>query len=102
MDIPAETSTLPDEEINQVIASAVGVAERKAKKGAEDAAFTRFIQQFYRGSPPEDLKARTPEALYNAAVAAWKFLQTREPGTAKIEIAPRADRQRTVILIAND
>ena len=99
----ATGASFSDSEINTVIESAIGVAERKAgaKKGKE-AALTEFIRQFYRGSQPEDLKARTPEALYAAAAAAWDFLQTRAPGRPKIGISERPDRERTVILIAND
>ena len=96
-------ASLSESDISGVIESAVGVAESKAKaKKAKDPVLTEFIRQFYRGSPPEDLKARTPEALYAAAAAAWDFLQSRPTGKPKIKIAERPDRERTVILIAND
>ena len=100
--------SIEDSDIDAVIESAVGIAERKSgsKKtkdaGLVQAGLTQFIRQFYQGSPPEDLNARTPEALYAAAAAAWEFLQNRTPGKAKIKITERPDRERTVVLISND
>ena len=100
MDIPIESSL--DGDINQVIAAAAGVAAKKAdaKTSAKDA-FVRFIEQFYRGSPPDDLKTRSAEALYRAAAGAWEALQQRKPGAAKI-VVNNDSAERTTLVIVND
>ncbi len=99
----ARAASLSEHDISAAIEAAVSLAAHKSgAKKARDPALSDFIRQFYRGSPPEDLKARTPEALYAAAASAWDFLQTRAPGETKIKIAERPDGERTVILIAND
>ena len=69
-----------DTGIDEVIAAATQIAQRKAPKSGNKAAFVRFITQFYRGSPPEELKGRTAQALYDDALAAWAFLQERPLG----------------------
>ena len=103
MDIATPGAALSDSDISTVIESAIRVADRKGgAKKTKDPGLTPFIRQFYQGSPPEDLKARTPEALYAAAAAAWTFLQSRVPGKTKIQITERPDGERTVVLIAND
>ncbi len=102
MDMPMDSS--PDGDINQVIAAAVNFTRKrsgkKAAKKTDD--FIRFIAQFYRGSPPDDLKARTPEALYAAAGEAWEALQKRKPGTPKIVVVNADGTDRTAIVIIND
>ena len=102
MDMPIESSL--DGNISEIITAAVGIAAKKA--GARTAAktgdaFLRFIEQFYRGSPPDDLKTRNAEALYRAAASAWDALQQRTPGTPKI-IIDNTDADRTAIIIVND
>jgi glutamate dehydrogenase len=90
-----------DTGIDEVIAAATQIAQRKAPKSGNKAAFVRFITQFYRGSPPEELKGRTAQALYDDALAAWAFLQERPLGKEKISIREGKD-DRVVVLIAND
>ena len=88
-----------------MIAAVIGVAEKKAtgKKAPPNASLLqRFIRQFFAGMPAEELKARTPEALYETAATAWEFFQTRKTGTPKIAIATLPGAERTRILIAND
>jgi glutamate dehydrogenase len=98
----SEVAASFEDDITKVIDAAVGIAERKGAKKGKDAGLTSFIRQFYQDSPPEDLRARPPEALTAAAAAAWEFLQSRTPGKTKIKISDRPDRERTVILISND
>lgn len=56
-----------------VIAAVVGVAEKKAagKKAPPNASLLPgFIRQYFSGMPAEELKSRTPEALYETAATA--------------------------------
>jgi len=103
MDIPIASSL--DGDIHQIISAAVGVAEKKTgrKNVAKTAdGFVRFITQFYRGSPPDDLKARSAEALCATTALAWEVLQQRTPGTPKIVFKNTEGAERTAIVIVND
>src|SRR5690606_11360995 len=87
--------------IGKVIAAAAHVAQRKGSKSADKSGFVRFITQFYRGSPPDELSVRTPDALYDIAATAWDFLDSRQPAKDKINIT-EGEGDRSVILIVND
>ncbi len=106
MDMPAESfATLASHEIEKVIAAAVEVAERKSatnKSAKTHVGLIPFIHQFYRGSPPDDLKGRSPEALYSTAAAAWDFIQARASGAAKIKIVSANDDRAVVLIMTDD
>ncbi|MCA0201057.1 MAG: NAD-glutamate dehydrogenase [Proteobacteria bacterium] len=90
-----------DSDIGKVIAAASQIAQRKGSKLAAKSDFVRFITQFYRGSSPDELAARSPDALYNIALTAWDCFETRSPGKEKISIM-EGEGDRSVVLIVND
>ncbi|MGE3335550.1 MAG: NAD-glutamate dehydrogenase [Rhodospirillaceae bacterium] len=90
-----------DSEIDKVISAVVQLAPRKGAKSADKSDFVRFIEQFYRGTPPEELNARTPQSLYDTAAMAWDFFNSRTAGKEKISLM-EGEGDRSVVLIAND
>jgi glutamate dehydrogenase len=91
-----------DAEITEIIKKAQDAVAKKAPAADKDT-LKRFIAQFYAGSPPEDLKERSAEALCGAALAAWEALQSRTPGTAKVRVIDGGKgAARAVIIIVND
>ena len=64
------------------------VAELAVKKLPKAQAETvkNFIIQFFADSPPGDLKGRTTEALFSAALSVWKSLQDRKPGKPLVRV----------------
>ncbi len=87
--------------IGEVIAGVVQVAQRKGSKASDKSDLLRFIDQLYRGSPPDELETRAPQTLYDTAIDTWDFFQTRQAGKEKISIMEGAG-DRSVLLIAND
>ena len=72
-----------DRSLDEIIASAVAVAEKQAasQKAPKNAPlFVRFVRQFYIGSPPDELNERTGATLCDAAARAWDLMQTRKIG----------------------
>ncbi len=45
-----------------------------------------FVRQYYRWVPPEDLADRSPDDLYEAAIAHWKLARERPSGEAKVRV----------------
>ena len=91
-------------EIGGIIKAAQDYAAKKAPAESREN-LTRFIGQFYAGGPPEDLKGRSPETLYNAAAAAWETMQSRQPGTVKVRIVQGKGAgapDRTALIVVND
>ena len=91
-------------DIGGIIKSAQDHASRRAPAENRDA-LKRFIAQFYAGSPPDDLKERTAETLYDAAAAAWDTMQTRSAGAPRVRIAQgkaAGAPGRTVLIVVND
>ncbi|HEY4133792.1 MAG TPA: NAD-glutamate dehydrogenase [Alphaproteobacteria bacterium] len=85
-----------------------GQLARKAMAGKAGEAAERFLRQFYAAVAPEDVADLTAEALTGSALALWRFLQNRTPGSAKVRAYnPRvADHGwtcgHTVVEIVND
>ena len=53
---------------------------------SEAPAVERFVRQYYRWVPAEDLADRSPLDLYGAAVAHWKEMLQRQPGEIKVHV----------------
>jgi len=75
---------------------------------ADQADLRRFIARLYEHVPPGDVAARSPDDLYGAALALWKFASHRQPGRAKVRVynpEPATDgwsSPRTIVEIVND
>ncbi len=55
---------------------------------------SRFIGQYYRWVPADDLSARTSTDLFGAALAHWRLAQRRRPGERRLRVSnpdPDAD-----------
>ncbi len=89
-----------DSGIDKVIAAVTRFAQSKGSKAAKGD-FSRFIAQFFRGSPPDELAGRPADALYGIALAAWDILDSRARGKEKITIT-EGEGDRSVILLVND
>src|SRR5215207_5288160 len=76
------TSTIEVEKAERV-RGAQSLADRNAD-AAEGALLRRFIAELYRHVPPSDVASRSQEDLYRAALALWRFAETRPPGLAKV------------------
>ncbi len=67
-----------------------------------------FVSAFYADCSPRDLIETSPDDLYGAALAFWRFVQQRRPGEAKVRVYnPRVDESgwqssHTVVEIATD
>ena len=72
------------------------------------AAAERFVLQFFRHVPPDDLREESADNLYGASMRLWRFVQRREPGQAKVRVYnPRPESHgwkspHTIIEIVND
>ena len=82
------------------------VGERLAKGKTADV--ERFVRQFYRHVPPEDIVAFQLDDLYGAGLSLWNFGGTRHPGQSKVRAYnPRYDEHgwhtsHTVVEVIND
>jgi glutamate dehydrogenase len=101
------------ERLKATLLSTIGQLARQvlARDGApQDAgsAVNRFLDLYYMQVAPDDLLDARPEALTGAALAIWRFAQTRKPGAPKIRVYnPTIDEHgwtgpHTVIEIVND
>jgi len=96
-------STLKSELIDKI-------AERACTKLGKNQAPAAdvFIRQFYANVPPDDILRNDPDDLYGAALAFWKYLQTRPAGRPGIRVYnPRYEDHgwksvHTVVEIVND
>jgi glutamate dehydrogenase len=66
----------------------------------------RFVARMYTYVPPDGILGDTPENLAGAALALWRFVQERTPGTPKIRLYQPEDEgwssPHTVLEIVND
>jgi len=88
--------------------SAVVEHTRQRLPADERTAMESFIRRLYRSGAPDDILARSEEALYGIALSAWRFLARRAMGQPKIRVfnpTVEADgwhSTHTVIQLAND
>ncbi len=67
-----------------------------------------FVRAFFAALPAEDLTPTNQETLFAIAVAQWRFMQERAPGTAKVRVynpSPEIDGWEspyTVVAMLND
>src|SRR5690242_14957237 len=102
-DMPIKTvAAAAEKDLSALIAAVVAVAEKKST-AKKNASLPLFIRQFYAASPPDELRSRDPEMLYDAAARAWDALQKRKVGTAKISVVNAGvDTVQTFVQIIND
>ena len=68
----------------------------------------RFIRDFYKNVPPDDLLRRSPQDLLAAAASLWGYMAERRPGKAKLRVLNPHEpenawtRGRTIVQICND
>jgi len=68
----------------------------------------RFIRDFYRNVPPDDILRRRPADLLAAAATLWHFVAERRPGRAKLRVLNPHEPEnawtggRTIVQICND
>ena len=94
-----------EHDLSAIVATVVALAEKKAggKKNGKAGDFSRFIQQFFAGSPPDELKTRTSETLYDVAARAWELLQKRKVSAPKLAVSNiDGGNPRTIVQIIND
>jgi glutamate dehydrogenase len=75
-------------------------AARTVASGAERGRLEAFLPAFYRNVPAEELRARTPEALADAALAMLRFAATRPPGQPRISVT--GGRHPVVRIVTDD
>jgi glutamate dehydrogenase len=75
---------------------------------AERELLRRFVGELYAHVPPADVAERSAADLFGAALALWRFAETRQRHTAKVRVYnpdPAAERwssPRTIVEIVND
>jgi glutamate dehydrogenase len=103
----------------QVMANALEAAKEKQVSAAADLAdrlpepaeralVRRFVEELYAHVPPADVAERSAPDLFGAALALWRFAETRPRGAAKVRVYnpdPAAEQwssPRTIVEIVND
>ncbi len=67
--------------LEQIVALA-----RQRSEGERAERIERFLRQFYRRVPPDDLAGRSVEDLYFSALGMLNALAQREPGSDKLRV----------------
>ena len=84
------------------------VATLAASAPSGDRIDERFIRDFYKNVPPDDMLRRAPADLLTAAATLWQFMAERRPGRAKLRVLNPHEPEnawtggRTVVQICND
>jgi glutamate dehydrogenase len=101
--MPTKTvAAAAEQDLSVLIKAVVAVAEKKSAS-KKNSGLPLFIRQFFAGSPPDELRTRAPEVLYDMAARAWEMLQKRKVGAAKIGVVNVGiDTPQTIIQILND
>src|SRR5262249_10224921 len=92
----------------ETIDRVVELARERLGDSGKAAEAEAFIRLFYKNVPAEDVQTEDPLDLFGAAMALWRFAETRTPGQPKIRAYnPRFDEDgwpptHTVIEIVND
>ena len=92
------------ETINRI----VELARERLSESGKAAEAEAFLRLFYKNVPAEDMAAADPLDLFGAAMALWRFAETRLPGQPKIRAYnPRFEEDgwhstHTVVEIVND
>jgi glutamate dehydrogenase len=100
------TSTIENKK-SERIGAAQGLAGQRSDT-AEREKLRRFVAALYRHVPPSDVAARTPEDLFGAALALWRFAARRTHGKPKVRVynpdgaADGWTSPHTIIEIVND
>jgi len=84
------------------------IAALAASAPPSDRLDERFIRDFYKNVPPDDLLRRSPADLFAAAASLWQFMAERRPGRAKLCVLNPHEPEnawtggRTIVQICND
>ena len=90
-----------------LVRDAQALADQQTE-GEERAPLRRFIAELYQHVPPSDLAARSPEDVYGAGLALWRFAARRPSLSAKVRVYnPTLGRDgwsspHTIVEIVND
>ena len=96
-----------EQQKSELIDAVVGFVEDRLGRD-EAGTVGRFVRQFYRHVPPEDVVALEPDDLYGASLSLWSFGAVRQPGQAKVRAYnPQYDEHgwhtsHTVVEVIND
>ncbi|MHA1114132.1 MAG: hypothetical protein ACTSRY_06465, partial [Alphaproteobacteria bacterium] len=91
----------------EMIDKVIALVGKKLKKDA-GVRTARFVSQYYRWVPAEDIAGETPENLFGAALSLWHFAARRPAGAAELRVFnPRIEEQgwkssHTIIEIVTD
>ena len=92
----------------ETIDQVVELAKERLGDSGKAAEAEAFIRLFYKNVPAEDVQAESPLDLFGAAMALWRFAETRPPGQPKIRAYnPKFEEDgwhstHTVVEIVND
>ncbi len=92
----------------ETIDRVVELAKERLGDSGKAAEAEAFVRLFYKNVPAEDVQAEDPLDLFGAAMALWRFAETRMPGQPKIRAYnPRFEEDgwhstHTVVEIVND
>ncbi len=92
----------------ETIDRVVDLAKERLGDSGKAAEAEAFLRLFYKNVPAEDVQAEDPLDLFGAAMALWRFAETRTPGQPKIRAYnPRFEEDgwhstHTVVEIVND
>jgi glutamate dehydrogenase len=96
----------PAENEKLLLIDRIAALAETAEPGARPA--DRFVREFYKNVPPDDILSRTPEDLLAAPTTLWQFMAERRPGRAKLRVLDPRDPAnswtagRAVVQIVND
>jgi glutamate dehydrogenase len=98
-----------EDQKHAVVEQAAGLASAHAAAMSGDArAIRHFVEAFYQHVSPDDVVARAPSDLSDAALSLWRFAAEREAGRPKIRVLSPSAAEETwldghsVVQIVND
>src|SRR5258708_2762927 len=83
---PMAMTRLKPEELKAELIDRVATLARERQGQARSGEAEAFTRRFYQNVPPDDVLGADPVELVGAAMALWRFADTREPGAPKVRV----------------
>ncbi|HEY2602182.1 MAG TPA: NAD-glutamate dehydrogenase [Thermoleophilaceae bacterium] len=74
------------EEVDEALLEGVCARIRDTLPAEDSELAQQFVRQYYRWVAPDDLEERSADDLFGAALAHFRLIKQREPGTANVRI----------------
>src|SRR5215467_9228145 len=100
--IAVDTTTADDSAIDPQVPDGATLAAEAVRLAGDDRDLAHLVETYWRFAPDEELVDLSPGSMLAAVRAHRRLAEQRLPGELKLDVAPAADGEKTIVQIVVD